>query len=164
MEELADSVATVSSNDTAVVLLGVLLDNVTKFSDQGARLHSLDGLVQTLSRGFNHANSIGIGLGLVTNVVGLVQVGVVSLVIQGNIDVENIAVQQNTLIRDTVADDFVNRCTARLGEVVVVQRRRVRLFCCQYLCDDNSSPNHLFKDSIIHTFRSIQALWTSSSM
>lgn len=45
MEKLADSMTTVSSNDTAVVLLGVLLDNVTKFSDQGARLHSLDGLV-----------------------------------------------------------------------------------------------------------------------
>jgi hypothetical protein len=27
-----------------------------------------------------------------------------------------------------VADDLVNRCAARLGEVVVVQRRRIRLW------------------------------------
>jgi hypothetical protein len=49
----------------------------------------------------------------------------VSLVVQRNIDVENIAIEEDTLVRNTVADDLVNGCTARLGKVVVVQRRGV---------------------------------------
>jgi hypothetical protein len=139
VEKLANSMATVSSNNAAVVLLGVLLDNVAELPDQSAGLHSLDGLVQTLSRCLNHANSIRVSLGLVTNVVGLVQVGVVSLVVQRNINVEDITIEQNTLIGDTVADDFVDGCTARLGEVVVVQRRGVRLYHDQYSRGDTSN-------------------------
>jgi hypothetical protein len=92
MEKLADSVATVSSDHATVVLLGVLLDNVTKLSDQSAGLNGLDGLIQALSCRLNHTNSVGVGLGLVSNVICLVQIGVVSFVVQGNIDVENITV------------------------------------------------------------------------
>lgn len=139
VEKLANSVATVGSNNTAVVLLGVLLDNVAKLSDQCTRLDSLDGLIQALSRCLNHANGIRVSLGLVTNVVSLVQVGVISLVIQRNIDVEDIAVEENTLIRNAVADDFVDGCTARLWEVVVVQWRGVRLSRCQYSRGGTSS-------------------------
>jgi hypothetical protein len=127
MEKLADSVATVSSDNAAVVLLGMLLNNVTKFSDQSAGLNGLDRLIQALSCRLNHTNSIGVGLGLVSNVISLVQIGVVSFMVQGNIDVENIAIKQNALVRNTVADDFVNGRAARLGEVVVVQRRGVGL-------------------------------------
>jgi len=92
MEKLADSVATVSSDHATVVLLGVLLDNVTKLSDQSAGLNGLDGLIQALSCRLNHTNSVGVGLGLVSNVICLVQIGVVSFVVQGNVDVENITV------------------------------------------------------------------------
>jgi len=127
MEKLADSVATVSSDNAAVVLLGMLLNNVTKFSDQSAGLNGLDRLIQALSCRLNHTNSIGVGLGFVSNVISLVQIGVVSFMVQGNIDVENITVKQNALVRNTVADDFVNGRAARLGEVVVVQRRGVGL-------------------------------------
>lgn len=92
MEKLADSVATVSSDHATVVLLGVLLDNVTKLSDQSAGLNGLDRLIQALSCRLNHTNSVGVGLGLVSDVICLVQIGVVSFMVQGNIDVENITV------------------------------------------------------------------------
>lgn len=92
VEKLADSMATVSSDNAAVVLLGVLLNNVTEFSDQSAGLNGLDRLIQALSCRLNHTNSVGIGLGLVSNVIRLVQIGVVPFVVQGNVDVENVTV------------------------------------------------------------------------
>jgi hypothetical protein len=141
VKKLANSMATVGSNNTAVLLLGVLLDNVAELSDQCTGLHSLDGLVQALSRCFNHANSIRISLGLVTNIVGLVQIGVVSLVVQRNINVEDIAVEENTLVWNAVTDYFVNGCTTRLGKVVVVQRRWIRLYYDQYSRGDTNSWN-----------------------
>jgi hypothetical protein len=42
VEKLANSMTTVGSDNTAVVLLGVLLDNVTEFADQGTGLDGLD--------------------------------------------------------------------------------------------------------------------------
>lgn len=112
VEQLADSVAAVGSDDTAVLLLGVLLDDVSKLPDQGTGLHSLDGLFQALSCRLDDTDGVRVRLGPVTNVVCLVQIGVVAFVVEGNVDVENIAVEENTLIGDTVADDFVDGCTA----------------------------------------------------
>lgn len=127
VEELSNAMAAVGSNYTAVLLLGMLLDDVAKLSDQGAGLDGLDRLIQALSCSLNNADIIGVGLGLVANVVCLVQIRMVTLVIYRNINVENIAIQKHTLIGNTVADDFVHRGTAGLGEMVVVEWRRVRL-------------------------------------
>lgn len=112
VEQLADSVAAVGSDDTAVLLLGVLLDDVSKLPDQGTGLHSLDGLLQALSCRLDDTDGVRVRLGPVTNVICLVQIGMVAFVVEGNVDVENIAVEENTLIGDTVADDFVDGCTA----------------------------------------------------
>lgn len=112
VEQLADSVAAVGSDDTAVSLLGVLLDNVSKLSDESTGLHSLNRLFQALSCRLDDTDGVGVRLSSVANVVCLVQIGMVAFVVEGNIDVENIAVEENTLIRNTVADDFVDGCTA----------------------------------------------------
>ena len=47
--------------------------------------------------------------------------------VQSNVDVENITVLEDSLIGNAVADDLVDRGADRLGEVAVVERRRVRL-------------------------------------
>lgn len=127
MEELVDTVTAVCSDDTALLLRSVLLDNVAKLADQNAGLNSLDRLFQALTRGLNNANIVSVRLGLLADIVRLVQIGMVAFVIQCNINVENITVNENALVGDTVANDFVNGGTARLGEVVVVERRRVGL-------------------------------------
>jgi hypothetical protein len=46
-------------------------------------------------------------------------------VVQGNIEVENIAIKKDPLIRDTVAYNLIRRCTQGLGKLVVIERRRV---------------------------------------
>lgn len=128
VEKLANTVATVRSDDAAVLCLGVLLDDVAELADQDTGLDSLDGLVKTLTRCLYHTHTVGVRLGLVADIVRLVEVGMVTLVVERNVDVEDVAIKQNSLIRNAVADDLVNRCAARLGEVVVVQRRRIRLW------------------------------------
>lgn len=112
VEELSDAMTTVSSDDAAVLLLGVLLDDVSKLSNQNSRLHGLDRLLQALSGRLNNTDSIGVGLGFVADVVGLVQIRVVSLMVERHIDIQDVAVDKDTLIWDTVADDFVDRCAA----------------------------------------------------
>lgn len=81
VEELPDAVAAVRPDDAAVLLLGNLFDNVAKLSYQDTRLDGLDGLVKRLTCRFHHPDAIGIGLGPVTNVVCLVEIGVVSTVV-----------------------------------------------------------------------------------
>jgi hypothetical protein len=48
-------------------------------------------------------------------------------VIDGDVEVDDVAVEQDTLIWDAVADNLVWRRAQRLGEVVVVERRGVGL-------------------------------------
>lgn len=125
MEILVDAVTAVCSDDTAVLLLGMLLNNVTKLADQNTGLDSLDGFIQALAGGLDDSHGVGVGLGLVANIVGFVEVGVVTLVEQANVNVKNVAIDKNSLIGDSVADDFVDGCTTGLGEVIVVQGGRI---------------------------------------
>ena len=127
VEQAVDAVATVCPDDAAVVLLGLLLDDVAELTYQNTRLDRLDGFVQTLARGLHDPHVLGVRLRLVTDIVCLVEIGVVALVVDGHVDVEDVAVDQEALVRNAVADDLVGRCTAGLGEVVVVERGRIGL-------------------------------------
>lgn len=120
MEELAHSMTAVRPDNTAVLLLGVLLNDVSKLADQNTRLDSLDRLLQTLAGSLDDTNSIRVSLGLLTNVVGLVEIGMVTSVVKRNVEIQNVAVHQHSLIRNSMANNFVNGGTAGLGEIVVV--------------------------------------------
>lgn len=104
-----DAMATPGSNDTAFSRLRMLFDDLAKLPYRRSRLHDLDGLVQAFSRRFNHSNRIWVGFGSVANVVGFVQIGVVPAVIQRNVEVEDIAVEEDPLIGNPMADNFVWR-------------------------------------------------------
>ncbi len=125
VEQLVDAVAAVRADDAAVLFLGDLFDNVAKLADQDTRLDRLDRLVQALARGLDNADIVRIGLGTVADVVRLVEIGMVPLVVECDVNVENISVQQDALVGDAVADDFVDRRATRLGEVVIVEGRRI---------------------------------------
>lgn len=127
VEELVDSVATIRLYNGAVAGLGVLLNRVSRVAEKHTRLDQVDGLVQTFTCGFHHAHSIGVRERLVSNIVGLVDITVESLVVQSDINVDNIAILQGSLVGDTVADGLVDGGADGLGEVHVVQGRGVRL-------------------------------------
>ena len=125
VEQRVNPVPAIRPDSAAVPGLGVFLDDVAKLPDRGTRLHGLDREVEALPRRLNHPNRIGVCLRLIADVVGLVQVAVVTFVVKGDVEVEDIAVQEYPLIRDTVADDLVRRGADRLGKVVVVEGRGV---------------------------------------
>jgi hypothetical protein len=99
VEELVNAVAAVSFHDAAVVALGELLD----------RVHQFDGFFQAVACGFDDAHAVGV-LGGAADVVGFVQVAVEAAVVEGYVDVEDVAVLQGALVGDAVADDFVDGC------------------------------------------------------
>jgi hypothetical protein len=111
MEQLVDTVATVRPDDTAVLALCVLLNDIAILAEESAWLDKLDSLVQALSRSFRHTNGIRVCQRLVTDVVCLVQIAVEATVVESYVDVEDIAVLEDSLIGDAVANDFVDRCT-----------------------------------------------------
>lgn len=81
MEELVDTVATVCPDDTAVLALGVLLDNVAILAEERARLDKLDSLVQAFSCCLRYAHCVWVRQSLVTDVVCLVQIAVEAAVV-----------------------------------------------------------------------------------
>jgi len=120
-------VSNVRPDNTASLGLGVRLDHITELSEQSARLHQLDGLLETLTRSLDDAHRVRVRLGPVTNVVCFVEIAVEALVVEGHVEVNNIAVEKNTLIGDAVADDLVDRGADGLWEVVIVERGGIRL-------------------------------------
>jgi len=121
MEEPVDAVAAICSYCAASLGFCIFLDNVAEFSQQNTRLDGLDSKIEALSRRLHHPDGIRIRLCLVSNVVCFVEVPVEALVVKGNVDVEDIAIHEHTLIGNAVADDFVGRRTYRLWEVVVIE-------------------------------------------
>ncbi len=50
----------------------------------------------------------------------------VTLVVKGHVEVDYITIEEDSFIEDAVADDLVDGRAHRFGEVIVIQRRRVR--------------------------------------
>ena len=126
VEELVDAVAAVSLHNATVVCFGDLFDRVAVVSEEGAGLDELDRLFQAVAGGLDDAHAVGVLVGF-ADVVGFVQVAVEAAVVEGDVDVEDVAVLKGALVGDAVADDFVGRCADGLGEVAVVEWRGVRL-------------------------------------
>jgi hypothetical protein len=57
----------------------------------------------------------------------LVEIGVVATDVHGHVNVDNVAVLQRSVVRHTVANDLIDRGAHTLGEIVVIERRGVRI-------------------------------------
>jgi hypothetical protein len=82
-------------------------DNVPKITDGSAGLDKSDGQVQGLTGRLNQPYRFWVSGGPWTDIVGLVKICVVTFVVDGNVEVQNVTVQENTLIRDTVANHLI---------------------------------------------------------
>lgn len=103
----------------------MLLNDVSKVSEENSGLRNLDCLVETLPCCFDNADRICICFCFIPNIVSLVQITMIALVVQCHVDVEYVAIKQDPLVRDAMTDDLVGRRTYRLGEMVVIEWRRV---------------------------------------
>lgn len=92
VEDPVDAVANISSNNAAVLGLGVFLDDITKLAEEGTRLDKLDGFFQALASSFGNTDGIRICLCLVANIIGFVEISVEALVVQSYIEVYNVAI------------------------------------------------------------------------
>lgn len=132
VEQLVDAVTTVALDHTAVAALCMLFDHISRVPEKHTRLHQVDGHVQTLSRSLDNANGVGVRPGLISDIVGFVQVTMVTVVVQCHVDVDNVTVLERSLVGNAVADGLVDRGADGLGEMHVIQGRRIRLDLTQY--------------------------------
>lgn len=76
-----DTVAAPSFNNGKVPRGCVLLNDLAELSNRHTRFYDLDCHVQGLPRCFNKSYRVRVSSGLVTNIVGLIQVGVIAAVV-----------------------------------------------------------------------------------
>lgn len=121
MEELVDAMSAIGLHNLAVSLLGQLLNRVAVVAEQGAGFDKLDGFLQTVSRGLHDTDVVWILCSGIADVVGLIQVSVEAAVVECNINVEDIAIFQRSVVRDTMTNDLVWTCADGLWEMAVVK-------------------------------------------
>ena len=110
MEQGIDAVAAIRLDDTEVLGLGVLLNDVAKIFNGDARLDMGDRLLKAFASRFDEADVVRITSGLVADVVSLVEIAVVAFVEEGDVEIENVAVLKDSLIWYAVTDDLVDGC------------------------------------------------------
>jgi hypothetical protein len=119
VEQLVDAVAAVGADDATPAGLGQRLDHVAGVAEEHARFYELNGGVEAVAGGLDDADGGGVRR---ADVVGFVQVAVEAVVVQGYVDVDDVAVLQRTRVGDAVADHLVDRRADGLRELAVVQR------------------------------------------
>lgn len=125
MEQAVDAVADVRLDDVAFLRLGVLVDRSSEVAEEDAGLDHRNGVVQAGACCLNNTDGVGVVTSLLADVVCLVEVTVVAAVVEGDVDVEDVAVDQDALIGNAVADNFVKGGAYGFREVAVVQWRGV---------------------------------------
>ena len=137
VEEVVDTVAGVPADDRVALGLDNLLNLVANVAVGDAGLADGNGLLHGL---LGRGDEVERLLVDVADGISSVQVAVEAVVdcsvrralgrsnfklTEGNVEVDNVAVLEGTLVRDTVADDLVDGRADRLGELCVVEGRGV---------------------------------------
>lgn len=103
----------------------MLVDSGSEVAEEDARLDHRDGIVQAGARRFDDTHRVGVITGLLADIICLVEVAVVAVVVEGNVDVEDVAVDEDALVGNAVANNFVDGGAYGFREVAVIQRRGV---------------------------------------
>ena len=120
VEELIDAVTDISLHHAAVATFGVLFNNSTGIAEEHAWLDQSYGLVETLPRGLHHSYGFRVGPSLVADVVGLIEVTMEAPMIYSDVDIDDVAVNQDALIGNSMTDGFVDRGTAGFWKPAIV--------------------------------------------
>lgn len=115
----------ISCNDTASPRLRLLIYCSPGSPKRHPGLYELNRLVQTFTARLHDPHAVGIRKRFITDVVCLVQVAVETAMVQRHVNVDDVAVNQASPIRDPVADDLVDGRADGLWKTVVIERRGV---------------------------------------
>lgn len=125
VEELVHAVAHISLDHAAISAFCKFLNCISRIAEQHSRLNELNRLFETIASSLHNTHRVGVRLGFVADIVCFVEISVVTTMEQCNVNVDNIAIDQCTLIWNTMAYHLVDRGTDRLGKVTVVEGRWV---------------------------------------
>ena len=121
VKKLVDPMATVSLDDTAVVAFGMAFDDVPRLFESHARLDICYCFVQAFSGRFNNSDSAWVCQCFLPHVICLVEVSMEATVVKADVEVENVTIEEDPLVRYAMADDFIGRSTHRLWKPNIVQ-------------------------------------------
>lgn len=120
VEELVDAVAAVGFDDGAVAGFGVFFNGAAGLAEEHAGLDEFDGFGEAFAGGFDDADGVAVGEGFGADIVGFIKVAVEAAVVEGDVEVEDVAAEKDALVGDAVADYFVGGGADGFGEVDVV--------------------------------------------
>ena len=98
----------------------MFLNHAPNLTNQHARFYNFDGLLKALAGCLHNANGIAVSECFGADVVGFVEVAVEAAMVEGDVEVKDVAVEEETLVGDAVADDFVGGGADGFGEVDIV--------------------------------------------
>lgn len=119
VEESIDAVADIRRDDRATIFLGVFLDCVADVAEGEAGFDGFDSEAEAFAGGFDEVDVFAVE-GRGPDVVGFVEVTVVTTVVEGDVEVEDVAVEEDAGVGDTVADYFIGGGADGFGEIIVV--------------------------------------------
>ena len=123
MEELIDTVTDISLHYAAVATFGMLFNNSTRITEEHAWLDQSYSLVETFPRRLHHSYGFRVGPSLVADVIGLIKVTMEATMIYSDVDIDDVAVNKDALIGNTMTDGFVDRGAAGFWKPAIVKRR-----------------------------------------
>ena len=121
MEQRIHPMSAIRLDNTTPLRFRVFFDNSAGVFERHAGLHERDGLVETFAGGLDDPDGVGVGEGAGADVVGFVEVAVVAAVVEGDVEVYDVAVEEGALVGDPMADYFVYGGADGFGEVDVVE-------------------------------------------
>ena len=114
-------------DDAAASTLGVFFNHGARVAEGHARFDELDGFVEAFARGFDDADGGRIRAGKWAYIICFVEVAVEAVVVEGDVEVYDVAFEEDALVGDAVADYFVDGGADGFGEVNVVEAGGVGL-------------------------------------
>lgn len=121
-----DAVTTPGGDDTEAPRLSMRLDDLAKVAQSAPGLDHGNSQIQALSCCFHHLDGVWVFCSF-AYVVGFVEISVVAPVVERDVKVDNVAVEEDPLVGDSMADDLVDGDAYRLGKVIVVERGWISL-------------------------------------
>lgn len=84
------------------------MDNAADLAVGYSRTTNSNSCIETLASNSDELHGFSVGFGFGTDREGSIEIAVVTFVKEGDVDVEDVAIFEWTLIRNAVADDLVD--------------------------------------------------------
>jgi len=113
-------VAAVRFNYATAFRFCVFFNNASRFAEEHTGFDDFDGFIEAFSGCFDDADGITVCKSFLSDIVGFVEVAVEATMVEADVEIDDVAVEEDTLIRNAMTDNFVDGGAEGFGEVDVV--------------------------------------------